>query len=225
MTSGDTDLAARFPGVSFGQTVQATGLRNLSIGPGTVVGDDCWLNVVTRDEEVRLVIGATVLIGRQGMLSTAVRLEIGSHCVLAPRVYVSDVDHAFERLDLPIIEQGVVAHGPVTVEENCWLGVNVVVTGSLTVGRGSVVAANSVVLDDVPPFSVVAGTPARVVRMYDPAAGRWRRVGGAEDRAEIDAARAAVGLPDRDTYRRTLGTAARVHRLDPVLAGAGRHLP
>ncbi|SMF42231.1 Hexapeptide repeat of succinyl-transferase [Azospirillum oryzae] len=221
----DDILAGRYPEVTFGINVQLIGMDSMRIGAGSLVGDDCWLNVCVRDGQPRLVIGEKVCVGRHSVLSTAERLEIGSFCLFAPRVYLADVDHAYERLDLPVVEQGLLSHGKLTVEENCWMGINATVIGGITVGRGSVVAANSVVLDTVPPFSVVAGSPARIVRMYDPLLKQWRKIAGSEDLRAMETIRRDHPLPDRESYLKTLRSNSRITEIIPAAAGRGMHMP
>ncbi|UFS72429.1 glycosyltransferase [Geomonas sp. RF6] len=215
------DLAAAFPEVSFGTLVQVLGMRNISIGEGSCIGDCSWLNVCVRDEHVRLRIGRCVLVGRQGMISTGGTLEIGDYCVFAPRVYISDADHIYTDIMQPVIQQGATLNRRVVVEENCWLGINTVISGNLTVGRGSVIGANAVVTRDIPPFSVAVGNPAQIVKMYSPRTGGWERTRTAEDIERIVEERRQVGIPSREEYREILRRNALVTRLDPILTGRG----
>ena len=73
------------------------------------------------------------------------------------------VNHVFDNPTRPFVEQGITAQG-ITIENDVWIGSGAVVTGGVTIGRGSVVAAWAVVTRDVPPFTVVGGVPARVIR-------------------------------------------------------------
>ena len=197
------------------------GLRNVSIGNGSCVADHTWINVCLRDEQVRLIVGRCVLIGRQSMISTGGRLEIGDYCVLAPRVYISDADHVFSDIGQPILQQGATLGRSVVVEENCWLGINTVVSGNVTVARGSVIAANSVVIDDVPPFCIVAGSPSTIIKMYNPVTRRWERTRTPEDQERIQQARESVRLPDRAEYCQILTAASTFNQVDPIVAGRG----
>ncbi|WP_284694462.1 glycosyltransferase [Geomonas sp. Red32] len=215
------ELEGQFPGVAFGAMVQVLGMRNVSIGAGSCIGDCSWLNVCIRDQHVRMKIGRTVLVGRQGMISTGGTLEIGDYCVFAPRVYISDADHIFSDIMQPVIQQGATFNRSVVVEENCWLGINTVISGNLTVGRGSVIGANAVVTRDIPPFSVVVGNPAQIVKMYSPRTSRWERTRNAEDIQRILEERQAMPLPGREEYREILRRNAVLHTLEPVLAGRG----
>lgn len=213
-----------YPNVSFGDGVQVLGLRETEIGEGSCIGDHSWLNVCDRDGRKRLRIGRCVLIGRNGMLSTGGDLEIGDYCLFAPRVYVSDADHVFADIYRPYMDQGATLGRCITVEENCWLGINTVVSGNLVIGRGSVVAANSVVLEDVPPFSVVAGTPARVIKLFNPATSAWEKVANDGDILRVLEGRSKHELPDREAYRDLLRLRSPTRRLDPILAGRGMPL-
>lgn len=214
-------LEQHFPDVSFGDHVQVLGIKNITIGEGSCIGGSSWLNICIRDENIRMRIGSSVLVGRQGMISTGGHLEIGDYCVFAPRVYISDADHIFTDIMQPILQQGATINRSVIVEENCWLGINTVISGNLTVGRGSVVGANAVVTRDVPPFSVVVGNPSQIVKMYSPRTGAWERTRSEDDIQRILEERLEIGIPSREEYQRILKQNARISQLDPVLAGRG----
>lgn len=215
------DLNDFFPQVTFGNTVQIIGLKNVSIGEGSCIADDVWLNICVRDEKVRLKIGKCVLVGRQSMISTGGGLEVGDYCLLAPRVYISDADHVFNDINQPIIQQGATLSRSVIVEENCWLGINTVITGNLTVGRGSIVAANAVVKQDIPPFCVVAGNPAQIIKMYNPKTQKWERAKSQDEQSHIFKCREEIGIPTRTEYQQILARNSRLKNIEPLVAGRG----
>ena len=78
--------------------------------------------------------------------------------------FVSDAAHRFDDFDQPVTWQGFTSKGPTRIGDNCWLGANVVVTSGVTIGERCVIGANSVVTADLPPRSIAAGAPARVLR-------------------------------------------------------------
>lgn len=161
----------------------------LSLGRGTVVGartqvlvdgtgrlvtdGAVWISsdvVIQTDREVRLGGGTTV----QSRCTITGATRVGRDCIFAPNVFVSSGTHSFRlQPHLPIREQerrlrlngGGMAgiDRPVWIQDDCWLGTNVVVCPGVTVGKGAIVGANSVVVHDVAPYSVVAGAPARRV--------------------------------------------------------------
>ncbi len=88
---------------------------------------------------------------------------------------ISGLNHNYTNPELPVSRQGVSVK-PVVIGDECWIGANVVITSGVTIGKHAVVAAGSVVTKDVPPFSVVAGNPARLVKRYDTGSGTWIRV-------------------------------------------------
>ena len=103
------------------------------------------------------------------MVASMELVEIGEHCMLANGCFVTDANHRYDDPGMPITWQGFTAKGPTRIGDNCWLGANVVVTSGVTIGERCVIGANSVVTHDVPPFSIAAGAPARVVRSIAPA--------------------------------------------------------
>ncbi len=90
-------------------------------------------------------------------------LIIGKYCAIAAHVVFASVGHGYERVDIPMVEQKTQTK-EIVLEDDVWIGANAVVVGGVRIGTGSIVGAGAVVTKDVPPFSVVGGTPARVIR-------------------------------------------------------------
>lgn len=101
-------------------------------------------------------------------------VSIGSDVIIAQHVVMSGLNHVYEDVTLPIHRQPVTTR-PIVIEEECWIGANAVITAGVTIGKHSVVAGGSVVTKDVPPYSVVGGNPARVLKQYDATSGLWQR--------------------------------------------------
>ncbi len=108
--------------------------------------------------------------GRRVSLGTGVTLfcsgglTIGSHVMLAPGVRIVTNGHRNERTDIPMRDQGIYEK-PVMIGDDVWLGANVIVLPGVTIGRGAVVAAGSVITKDVPEFAIMGGVPARLIRL------------------------------------------------------------
>ena len=97
-------------------------------------------------------------------ISAVARVELEDGVAIARGCYISDHSHGFDDPEAFIRDQPLERVAPVLIRRGAWLGQNVVVMPGVTIGRGSVVGANSVVRSDVPDRSIVAGTPARVIR-------------------------------------------------------------
>ena len=107
-------------------------------------------------------IGSNTWIGAQVFLD-ARDLQIGSNVGLGPGCRILGSSHTGEPVDRPIIQTDLSVL-PVRIEDDADIGINAVILPGVTVGRGSIIGAGAVVTVDVPPFSVVAGVPARVIR-------------------------------------------------------------
>jgi acetyltransferase-like isoleucine patch superfamily enzyme len=102
-------------------------------------------------------IGPYCYIGCSGFIS------IGNNVMISPRVSIYAENHLFDSPDATIKSQGVKRES-VVIEDDCWIAANSILLAGVTIGKGSVVAAGSVVTQDVPPYSVVAGVPARIIK-------------------------------------------------------------
>jgi acetyltransferase-like isoleucine patch superfamily enzyme len=130
-----------------------------------VVGPWCWIgnDNKLRAHEGQLTLGEKVVMGRDNVVNAYLDVEIGAASIVADWVYVVDFDHRFDRLDLPIKDQGIVK-SPVRIGRDVWIGEKASVLRGVDVGDGSVVASHAVVNRSLPPFSIAVGVPARVVR-------------------------------------------------------------
>ncbi len=108
-------------------------------------------------------IGRDSLIGEFNVLRGQGGITIGDRVYTSPLVQLVAVDHVFSDPNRSFVEQGITAQG-IVVEDDVWIGAGAIVTDGVHIGRGAVVAAGAVVTRDVPPHTVVAGVPARVVK-------------------------------------------------------------
>lgn len=111
-------------------------------------------------------IGANSLIGEMNVLRGQGGITIGDRVYTAPLVQMLAVNHVFNDPSVPMVDQGITADG-IVVEDDVWIGAGAIVTDGVRIGRGAVVAAGAVVTGDVPPYTVVGGVPAKVLRAID----------------------------------------------------------
>jgi acetyltransferase-like isoleucine patch superfamily enzyme len=181
--------------VFLGKRVELTarkGYGRLVVGRWVHLGDG---NAI-RCHEGNLRIGDKVVFGRSNTVNGFLDIEIGEATIVADWVYVCDFDHVYEDINVPIKDQGIVKT-PVRVGPDCWVGTKVSVLRGATVGHGCVLAAHTVVRGDVPPMSVVAGVPGRVVKdrvaAYDAAAARREALADIARKTDRAARGAAAG--------------------------------
>jgi acetyltransferase-like isoleucine patch superfamily enzyme len=148
-----------------GNVLEALREGRLEVGRDTLLEPGVW---ITAPGQARVRIGSGSFLNRGVMVAALELVEIGDHCMFANGCFVTDADHRFDDLTQPITWQGFTTRGPTRIGDNVWCGANVVVTSGVTIGERCVVGANSVVTRDLPPRSVAAGAPARVLRSIAP---------------------------------------------------------
>jgi acetyltransferase-like isoleucine patch superfamily enzyme len=134
--------------------------ENVEIGDDVYVGHYAILKGYHRN---RMVIGSGTWIGQQCFLHSAGGIAIGASVGIGPGVRILTSSHRLDDRERPILHAPVET-SPVVLEDGCDIGVSAVILPGVRVGRGAQVGAGAVVASDVPPYAVVAGVPARVVR-------------------------------------------------------------
>lgn len=154
------------PGVTFEIGRDAT----VHLGRWSWIGHGCKIRA--HEGEVR--IGAKSVLGQECTISAFQHVSIGSECILADRVMLIDFDHGIVDVERPIRLQGIYKRD-VRIGSNVWVGYGACVLRGVSIGDNSVVGTAAVVTKDVPDDAVVAGVPARVIRMREaPRTLRWR---------------------------------------------------
>lgn len=111
-------------------------------------------------------IGRDSLIGEYNVIRGQGGVTIGDRVYTSPFTQIIAVNHRFEDPKRPFTEQGITAEG-IIIEDDVWIGAGAVVTDGVRIGRGAVVAAGAVVTKDVPARTVVAGVPAKIIKVID----------------------------------------------------------
>jgi len=131
--------------------------KNVSLSPNVVLYPYAYLKSCNG----RILIGENTSIGEYTYINAMDSVLIGSNVLIAPSCHITDANHNTEK-GKPIRYQGITAK-PVVIHDDVWVGAGVKILSGVTLGEGSVVAAGAVVTKDVPPYSIVAGVPAKVI--------------------------------------------------------------
>lgn len=148
--------------------------KQISIGDNTMIRDGSWLLAIMNSDttSAKIKIGKNVYFGRYLHLTAINNVTIKDNVLIADRVYISDNNHGFDNVNIPIKDQEVIFKGEVIINEGAWIGENACIIGA-SIGRNSIVGANSVVLKDVPDHAIVGGNPAKIIKRYSFEKGLW----------------------------------------------------
>jgi len=173
--------------IFIGRNVKIRNTRSLVLGRSVSIHDHVFIdalsnngvsignNVTIREHSIMectgvlrypgegIIIGNDVGISQYCFIGARGFVQIGNNVQIGPRVTIYSENHEFEDASKLIREQGVRRKG-IIIEDDCWLAAGFAILDGVTVGRGSVIAAGCVVTRTVPPYSIVAGIPGRVLR-------------------------------------------------------------
>lgn len=131
----------------------------IEVGADAILKAGSHLCPCRADASVR--IGARTTVGISTLIYASERIDIGDDCMIAPFVHIVDSNHGTRR-DTPMNRQPNET-APIRIGNDVWIGAHVVILKGVTIGDGAIVAAGAVVRDDVAPYSIVGGVPARMI--------------------------------------------------------------
>ncbi len=166
--------------VKIGRNITMLNTKCIHIGNISGIGDNSYLGPITQYSGVsyspKIEIGDGTWIGKNCSIASIQAVIIGKDVLFAGHVHITDHSHGYEEIQTPISKQKLISKGPVVIGDQCWLGYSCEILSGVHVGRHSIVAARAVVTRDVPPFCVVAGNPAKIVKRYDFEQNVWVKV-------------------------------------------------
>ena len=116
-----------------------------------------------------------VNIGQYAIIACANKVVIGRNTVISFYVFITDSDHAYEQIDVPVMQQPLIVKKTI-IGENCFIASGVKILAGTVLGKQCIVGSNSVVRGEFPDYCVIVGSPARVVKRYSAQSGCWERV-------------------------------------------------
>lgn len=156
--------------------------KYIKLGDNFTTGFGCRLEAYPIDESVVLKFGKNVQINDYVHISAMKGVTIGDNVLIASKVFISDLNHGsygandiHDSPNIPPNDRKLYAE-PIVIEENVWLGETVCVLGGVTIGKGTIVGANSVVSKSLPPYVIAVGAPAKPIKKYNFENGKWEAV-------------------------------------------------
>lgn len=180
------------------KSVHMVGLKNIKIGNNSIISEGSWLNVNNRiNSKIGIDIGSNCYVGRRNFFNSGDIIKINNFFMSGINCSFLGSDHIFNDPVVPYIYSGTTVKNSIYIGVNVWLGANVTVIGNVHIGHGSIVGANSLVLKDIPPFSLAVGSPAKVIKRYHFGQRQWINING--DNLNSD-----FGMPSEDEYTKML---------------------
>lgn len=148
------------------------GGKKIKIGKGSCIGHNCILTVWPEYSDIvnpEIIIQERVSIGDYSHISATNGIYIGDGVLTGRFVSIVDNNHGntdYDTLTIPPMKRKVISKGPIIIEKNVWIGDKVTILSGVSIGEGAVIAANSVVTRNVPPFSIIAGNPGRIIKQH-----------------------------------------------------------
>jgi acetyltransferase-like isoleucine patch superfamily enzyme len=171
------------PGLYIGPKFLLLGTKYLQIGRNFYAHSNLWIEAIPEYKEQiftpSITIGDNVSMGDAVHISCNTKIHIGNHVLFGSNVFVGDHQHGRYSGSDQTHSKLIPSHRPLSVSlgieigDNTWIANNVVITGGVTIGRGCIIAANSVVNQDIADGMIAAGSPARAIKRFDAVANAW----------------------------------------------------
>jgi|SRR5882762_2613532 len=151
---------------SFGSVSIPRNYKSITISGGCGLDDRVTLLSVNENNVPgKILIGERTYINRNTIIDACNQIQIGNDCAIGPNCYITDHDHTFSASKKPL--ESPLSSKPTTIQNEAWIGANVVILKGVTIGSRSIVGAGSVVTRSIPENSIAVGNPAKVIRRTD----------------------------------------------------------
>lgn len=162
--------------------IEIRGKQNIDFGNQLTTGIGCRLEAFSESNEKTLIFGDNVQINDYVHICSMNGVRIGNDVLMAGHIYISDNSHGYYKgdindsspLDKPINREYFISS--VSIEDNVWIGEHVIIMPGVTIGKGSIIGANSVVSKSIPPYVISVGTPAKPIKKYNFDSNIWEKI-------------------------------------------------
>jgi acetyltransferase-like isoleucine patch superfamily enzyme len=173
--------------IFLGSNVQFFGLKNIVIKENCTIGENSLFTINNRkNNDIQLTINSNVYIGRDNFVTVGKSVFISDYCIFGNNCSLICADKIFDNPLVPYAVSGIGLEKSIYVGANCWFGNNVSVIGNVKIGHGSIVGANTLVTKDIPPFSMVVGNPAKVIKTFNFESNKWEKETSTNDSIYLD---------------------------------------
>jgi len=154
------------PKLELGKNVRIDPRAFIARGGKINIDDDCVIRAgaMLLPSGGEISIGKNTSINQYTIINGQGNVTIGNKVLIAAFVSMYAANHKFEDPNIPIRDQGMYTKGGIKIEDDVWIGTHVVILDGVTIGKGSIVSAGSVVTQDIEPFSIVGGVPAKLIK-------------------------------------------------------------
>ena len=132
----------------------------ITVGDRVVISNGCVIQAKTGP----LDIGDNCDIGAHTIISSISRIKLAPSVLIAGNCYIGGARYHLEDREIPIMDQGIYSRGPISIGEGTWIGASATILDGVSIGRGCVIGAGSLVTANIPDYSIAVGVPARVIR-------------------------------------------------------------
>ena len=163
---------AGFPSY-MGKPLSIIGLKKLSIGKRVRIYPNLRLEIHGQKSEV--IIDDNVAIAQNVHITTGSILKIGKGTTILANTFITDIDHDYQQINVPILEQKNIIR-KTSIGENCFIGIGAAIQAGTILGKQCIVGTNSVVRGEFPDYCVIAGNPAKIIKQYNFGTKKWEKI-------------------------------------------------
>lgn len=156
----------------FGKPIFVKGIRNVFIGKKVRIFPN--LRMETQDGGT-IHINDDVVISQNVHITSAGNLEIGKSCLVLANVFITNIDHDYTEIGVHVVKQKITVK-ETKIGDNCFIGMGAAIMAGTVLGKQCIVGANSVVRGTFPDYCVIVGSPAKIVKKYNPESRIWEKV-------------------------------------------------